>query len=64
MVTTIWDTVQHTTIKVKDINMLFFTTVPFSMNLSEQRAWFYHGGGLELLNEALAKYNMDRFFRW
>src|SRR5690606_32901467 len=30
-------------------NAIFFTTMPFGMTTPEQYAWFYHGGGLELM---------------
>ncbi|MBO6850678.1 MAG: ABC transporter substrate-binding protein, partial [Marinobacter sp.] len=30
---------------------LFFTSMPFGMNAMEQYAWFYHGGGMELMQE-------------
>ncbi len=29
---------------------LFFTSMPFGMNAMEQYAWFYHGGGMELMH--------------
>lgn len=32
--------------KGKDINTLFFTTMPFGMTALEQYAWFYHGDGM------------------
>ena len=34
--------------KGKDINTLFFTTMPLGMIDSEQTAWYYYGGGKEL----------------
>ncbi|MGD9189878.1 MAG: TRAP transporter substrate-binding protein [Desulfobacteraceae bacterium] len=37
--------------KGKDISSVFFCTVPFGMNATEQLAWFYHGGGMELMQE-------------
>ena len=30
---------------------LYFTTMPFGMNAVEQYAWFYEGGGMELMEE-------------
>ena len=33
--------------------------MPFSMTQSEQTAWFYEGGGLELANEVYAKHNIE-----
>ena len=42
----------------KDPDTLFFSSMPFSMTSTEQTAWFYHGGGLELANEVYAKHNI------
>ena len=42
----------------KDPTFAFGTTVPFGMNSRGQNAWFYHAGGLALLNEFFAKYNV------
>jgi TRAP-type mannitol/chloroaromatic compound transport system substrate-binding protein len=47
--------------KGKDINTLFFTTMPFGMTTPEQYAWFYHGGGMELMQEAYAKHGILSF---
>ncbi len=47
--------------KGKDFNTMFFTTVPFGMTASEQYAWFYHGGGMELMRETYDKYGMLSF---
>lgn len=44
--------------KGKDINMLFFTSMPFDMTASEQHAWFEHGGGNELMDKVYAKYGL------
>ena len=44
-----------------DFNSLFFTTVPFGMTTSEQYAWFYHGGGIELMREVYAKYGINSY---
>ncbi len=44
--------------KGKDINTLFFTTLPLGMIAPEQYAWFYYGGGLELMQKAYAKYGV------
>jgi len=62
------DAVQNATVEMchtspyyyvgKDPTFAFGTTVPFGMNSREQNAWFYHGGGLALLNEFFAKYNV------
>ena len=40
---------------------LFFTSMPFGMNAIEQYAWFYHGGGMELMQEVYAPHNMLSF---
>ncbi|NQY95077.1 MAG: ABC transporter substrate-binding protein, partial [Campylobacteraceae bacterium] len=47
--------------KGKDINTLPFTTMPFGMTAPEQYAWFYHGGGLELMQRAYKKHGMYSF---
>lgn len=62
------DAVQNATVEMchtapyyyvgKDPTFAFGTTVPFGMNSRQQNAWFYHGGGLALLNEFFAKYNI------
>jgi len=43
----------------KEPDALFFTTMPFGMTATEQTAWFYEGGGLELANEVYAKHGME-----
>ena len=43
----------------KDPDTLFFASMPFSMIATEQQAWFYKGGGLELANEVYAKHNIE-----
>jgi len=43
----------------KDPDTLFFSSMPLDMTSSEQTAWFYHGGGLELANEVYAKHNIE-----
>lgn len=40
---------------------MYFTTMPFSMIAPEQFAWFYYGGGLELMNELYAEQGMLSF---
>ena len=40
---------------------LYFTTMPFGMTTPEQYAWFYHGGGMELMEKLYSKYNMLSF---
>jgi len=47
--------------KGKDFNTLFFTTVPFGMTTAEQNAWFYFGGGRELMTEVYSKYGILSF---
>ncbi|WP_369600409.1 TRAP transporter substrate-binding protein [Hahella sp. SMD15-11] len=37
--------------KGKVPNTLYFTTMPFGMIASEQYAWFYYGGGMELMQK-------------
>ncbi len=44
--------------KGKDINTLFFTTMPFGMIAPEQYAWFYYGGGMELMKEVYDKHGV------
>ena len=47
--------------KGKDFNPLFFTTIPFGMTTSEQNAWFYHGGGMALMQKVYDKYGIMSF---
>ncbi|MBE0491834.1 MAG: TRAP transporter substrate-binding protein [Sulfurospirillum sp.] len=47
--------------KGKDINTLPFTTMPFGMTAPEQYAWFYYGGGMELMQEAYAPHGILAF---
>jgi len=47
--------------KGKDPSTMFFTTLPFGMTASEQYAWFYHGGGMELMRETYDKYGLLSF---
>jgi len=47
--------------KGKDFNTMFFTTVPFGMTTAEQYAWFYHGGGMELMKSVYDKYGIMSF---
>ncbi len=47
--------------KGKDINLFPFASMPFGMTASELYAWFYHGGGLDLMKKAYAKHNMLSF---
>lgn len=47
--------------KGKDVNLLPFTSMPFGMTTPEQYAWFYYGGGMELMQKAYAPYGMLSF---
>ncbi len=47
--------------KGKDLDTLPFTTLPFGLTATEQYAWFYYGGGLELMQKAYAKHGMYSF---
>ncbi|WP_309498996.1 TRAP transporter substrate-binding protein [Sulfurovum sp.] len=47
--------------KGKDMNTMFFSTVPFGMIAQEQYAWFYYGGGMELAQEVYGKHGMMSF---
>ena len=61
------DAVQNGTVEVaqtalyyfwgKDPTFGFATAVPFGMNSRMMNAWFYHGGGNDLINEFLVDYN-------
>ena len=44
-----------------DPNTLFFTTIPFGMLAQEQYAWFYHAGGMELMQKVYAKHHLLSF---
>ncbi|MBD3840917.1 MAG: TRAP transporter substrate-binding protein [Campylobacterales bacterium] len=47
--------------KGKVPNTLYFTTMPFGMTASEQYAWFYYGGGMELMQQVYTPHNMYSF---
>lgn len=47
--------------KGKDLNTIFFTTMPFGLTTMEQYGWFYHGEGIALMNEVYSKYNVLAF---
>ena len=47
--------------KGKNFNTLFFTTIPFGMTAPEQYAWFYHGGGMELMKKVYDQYGILSF---
>jgi len=44
--------------KGKDINTLPFTTMPFGMTAPEQYAWFYYGGGMDLMQKVYKKHKV------
>lgn len=45
----------------KDINTTFFSSVPMGMIANEKHAWFYHGGGMELMQKVYGKYGLLAF---
>jgi TRAP-type mannitol/chloroaromatic compound transport system substrate-binding protein len=47
--------------KGKDANTMFFTTMPFGMIAPEQYAWFYYGGGMELMKKVYDKHGVYSF---
>jgi len=47
--------------KGKVPNTLYFTTMAFGMTAEEQFAWFYHGGGMELMQEVYSPHNIYSF---
>jgi len=47
--------------KGKDPSTMFFTTMPFGMIAPEQYAWFYYGGGMELMEKVYAKHGVYSF---
>ena len=47
--------------KGKDINTLPFTSMPFGLTTPEQYAWFYQGGGMELMKKVYDKHNVLSF---
>ncbi|MCK5825848.1 MAG: TRAP transporter substrate-binding protein [Desulfuromusa sp.] len=47
--------------KGKDRNTLFFTTMPFGMIAPEQYAWFYYGGGMELMKEVYDRHGVNSY---
>jgi TRAP-type mannitol/chloroaromatic compound transport system substrate-binding protein len=42
----------------KDPTFAFATAVPFGLNARQQNAWMYEGGGIDLMNEFYASYNI------
>ncbi|MGD9858700.1 MAG: TRAP transporter substrate-binding protein [Marinobacterium sp.] len=47
--------------KGKVPNTLYFTTMPFGMTATEQYGWFYHGGGMELMQKVYEPFNLLSF---
>jgi TRAP-type mannitol/chloroaromatic compound transport system substrate-binding protein len=47
--------------KGKDPNTMFFTTMPFGMIAPEQYAWFYYGGGMDLMKQVYEKHGVYSF---
>jgi len=47
--------------KGKDPSTMFFTTMPFGMIAPEQYAWFYYGGGMELMKKVYDKHGVYAF---
>lgn len=42
-------------------NAMYFTTVPFGMIAAEQYAWFYYGGGMELMEKVYQPHGLLSF---
>lgn len=47
--------------KGKVPNTLYFSSMPFGMMTTEQYAWFYQGGGMELMQEVYSPHNLLSF---
>ncbi|WP_221795159.1 TRAP transporter substrate-binding protein [Oceanobacter mangrovi] len=47
--------------KGKVPNTLYFTTMPFGMTAPEQYSWFYHGGGMELMQKVYQPFGLMSF---
>ncbi len=47
--------------KGKVPNTLYFTSMPFGMLPTEQYAWFYYGGGMELMEKVYSPHNLMSF---
>lgn len=45
----------------KNMAFAFDCALPFGLTANQQNAWMYTGGGLELLRELFAKYNLVQF---
>jgi len=44
--------------KGKDINTIWFTTVPFGMTMKEQYAWFYYGDGTKYMKKVYDRFGI------
>jgi TRAP-type mannitol/chloroaromatic compound transport system substrate-binding protein len=44
--------------KGKDINTVFFTTLPFGMTAAEQYAWFYYGDGMKYMQQVYDRFKV------
>jgi len=47
--------------KGKNPALAFDCAVPFGLTARQQNAWFYHGGGLELMRKVFADFNIIQF---
>ncbi len=47
--------------KGKDVSTMPFTTMPFGMIAPEQYAWFYYGGGMQLMKDVYDKHGVYSF---
>jgi TRAP-type mannitol/chloroaromatic compound transport system substrate-binding protein len=47
--------------KGKVPNTLYFTTMPFGMTAPEQYAWFYYGGGMQLMDKVYSEFGLMSF---
>ena len=47
--------------KGKDINTIWFTTVPFGMTMKEQYAWFYYGDGMKYMKKVYDRFGILNF---
>ena len=44
--------------KGKDINTIFFTTLPFGMTTAEQYTWFYYGDGMKYMQQVYDRFKV------
>lgn len=45
----------------KNPALAFGTTVPFGLNAQQQNAWYYYGGGLNVMNKLYADFGVISF---